>query len=948
MIYLAVAAAYLLVLFAIAAAVERGLVSARIVRHPLTPALALGVYASSWSYYGSVGFARSSGLSFLAIYLGPTLACMLVPVLWEPVRKLVAERQLGSLADLFAFRYRSTSAGPLVTVFTLAGSVPYLAQQIRAVADSLHAVGVPGSPLLLGGAFTLVVALFALLFGARHVTPRARHRGLVVAIAASAVVTLLAILAVGAFAVFGVLESGGGMSGFLARQPQALDALARPVREGPWLTLLFLSFGAAFLLPRQFHLAFAEGGGTLRTASWAFPLYLLLLNLPIVPILWAGTALDPAGDADLYVLAVSGAAGPWLRVLAFVGGLSAASAMLVVTSLALGAMAVNHLVLPVLRPGPRRDLYAWLRWIRRAVIAAILGAALAAALVVPPQSGRLVDFGLISFVATAQLVPGLLALLFWPRATGRGFVWGLSAGMLAWLVTLVIPQLARGGLLPAALDIATAMGFGGDAIYTLATLLSVGANAFVLAALSTREVSDRAELEAARACRSEASALAALPAASSASDFAADLAPFVGEPAAREELRRALDELGLDPAERRPAELARLRERIEQNLSGLMGPLLARFVVGESLRLDPGARLAVADHFRLLEERLRTSDVRLDGLAAELDGARRWLRGILEELPLGACVLQASGEIVLVNRTFCTLVGRPAATLAGARIADLPERWRAVLAGQAASDGDLAIHRAALAGGGSVLLVEDRTERRTLERQLVHAERLASIGRFAAGVAHEVGNPLTGISLLAQNLEHEDDWDGVRERAALIRSESRRIEEIVRTLVTFSHGETLDRPHAFAAVDAAALADEALTLVRLHERAKQIVLRAEVQPGLVLHGDRQRLLQVLVNLLANACDASPPGSSVIVRGSIRAGGAELEVVDAGTGIAQADFERLFEPFFTTKEPGRGTGLGLSIVYGIVREHGGDIAVESVPGKGTTFRLRLPAAAKGAA
>ena len=174
----AVAVAYLALLFGVAYATERGLVPARLVRHPLTYALSLGVYATSWTYSGSVGFARSQGYAFLTIYLGVTLACLLVPVLWEPVLRLCREHQLTSLADLFAFRFQSQGAGVLVTVFMLAGNLPYLALQIHAVTAGFKVLAQASPPSGIALMFCALVTLFALLFGARHVTPRERHAGL--------------------------------------------------------------------------------------------------------------------------------------------------------------------------------------------------------------------------------------------------------------------------------------------------------------------------------------------------------------------------------------------------------------------------------------------------------------------------------------------------------------------------------------------------------------------------------------------------------------------------------------------------------------------------------------------------------------------------------------------------------------------------------------------------
>jgi Na+/proline symporter len=348
-ILLAITLLYLGMLFLLAEATEREWIPARIARHPWVSALSLGVYASTWSYYGSVGFAGSEGYRFLTIYLGVSLSCLLVPVVWLPVLRLTRDHQLSSLADLFAFRYRSANAGVAVTVFLLAGSLPYLAQQIRAVAASVHILTGTGSPALLGLIFCLLVAAFAVLFGARHVTAREKHDGLVMAIALESVVKLVALISVGAFALFGIFDGPSGLAEWLRAHPQALDELYAPVREGPWASLMLISGAAAFLLPRQYHMAFTEARDerSLLTAAWVFPLFLLLLNLSIPIILWAGQATYPQGDPDSYVLTITMRGGSyWLPVFVFLGGVSAASAMVIVTVLALSSMCLNHLIVP--------------------------------------------------------------------------------------------------------------------------------------------------------------------------------------------------------------------------------------------------------------------------------------------------------------------------------------------------------------------------------------------------------------------------------------------------------------------------------------------------------------------------------------------------------------------------------------------------------------------------
>ena len=415
-------------------ATERGLVPARVVRHPLTYALSLGVYATSWTYSGSVGFARTQGYAFLTIYLGVTLACLLVPVLWEPVLRLCREHQLTSLADLFAFRFQSQGAGVLVTVFMLAGNLPYLALQIHAVSAGFKVLAQASPPSGIALMFCGLVTLFALLFGARHVTPRERHAGLGVAIAFESLVKLVALLTVGLVAVTSVFGGLSGLSRWLAEHPEALERAYGPVQGGPWVTLLLLSFAAAFLLPRQFHMAFTESldGRALRVAAWAFPLFLLLLNLP-----GAAAALERNGALPGREPGQPRAgAGPEQRASA--GG----RARLRRRHLRgeqhahrRHARAGGDVPQPprpaAHRPGALGRSLRGLLWARRALIVAVLALGYAFSRLLATRQG-LVEIGLISFVAVVQVLPGVLALLFWRGATRAGFLAGLWAGIGVW------------------------------------------------------------------------------------------------------------------------------------------------------------------------------------------------------------------------------------------------------------------------------------------------------------------------------------------------------------------------------------------------------------------------------------------------------------------------------------------------------------------------------------
>jgi signal transduction histidine kinase len=247
--------------------------------------------------------------------------------------------------------------------------------------------------------------------------------------------------------------------------------------------------------------------------------------------------------------------------------------------------------------------------------------------------------------------------------------------------------------------------------------------------------------------------------------------------------------------------------------------------------------------------------------------------------------------------------------------------------------------------GSLVILIEDHSELKWLEDELVHNERLASIGRLAAGVAHEVGNPITAISSLVQNLRYETDDPDILESAAQIQQMTDRVSRIVNSLVGFAHGGRHIQDARFAPVELHQASEEALHLIRLARSGEDIAYNNLCPPGLEVMGDAQRLIQVLVNLLGNARDASQPGQTITVEAWHQDEGVRLSVTDEGQGIDASVREHLFEPFITTKAPGKGTGLGLPLVYSIVREHHGDIRIDSPPPgqpSGTRITLWLPA------
>ncbi len=456
--------AYLLALFAVAAWADRRAAAGRsVIGNAWVYALSLAVYCTAWTYFGSIGRAASVGPWFLPIYLGPTLAMVMAWTVLRKMARIARSYRITSIADFIASRYgKSRALAALVTLLALVGVVPYVALQLKAVAQGYavltgHQGG--GDPLV---ALVVAVALaaFTIAFGTRHLDNTERHEGMVAAIAAESVVKLLAFLAVGVFVTWGVFHGVGDLFGRAMAEP-ALRALmqadpARPFAFDQWLALLVLAGFSVLLLPRQFQVAVVENVDEdhIRRAAWAFPAYLLLINLFVLPLALGGLLLKPgsAAQAETFVLTLPLDHGaPALALLAFVGGLSAATGMVIVEAIAVSTMVCNDLVLPLLlRTGrlAQRDLTRTLLFIRRAVIGVLM---LMGWLYfrVAGEAYALVSIGLISFAAVAQFAPALLGGLYWKGGTRNGALAGLAAGALLWAYTLMLPSIAKSGWMDA-------------------------------------------------------------------------------------------------------------------------------------------------------------------------------------------------------------------------------------------------------------------------------------------------------------------------------------------------------------------------------------------------------------------------------------------------------------------------------------------------------------------
>lgn len=463
---IAIVCLYVGLLYLIALAVERGSNKVkRIAGSPWVYTLALAVYCTSWTYYGSVGSAANSGMLFLTVYLGPTLA---IALWWFVIRKLIrikSTRRITSIADFISARYgKSQTLAAIATLLALIGTTPYIALQLKAVTSTFTLItaseSVSGSLISnnVGPVVVVLMIVFTIIMGVRRLDPTERHEGVMAALAVESVVKLLAFLLVGLFVTYFIYDGMGDIFQKLSASASA-DMLNIAGQGGAsyltWMTYLILAMSAIMFLPRQFHVTVVENPDEnhLKTAIWLFPLYLFLINIFVVPIAAGGVLQGlPKEAADTYVLGLPllfGQSGLALAV--FIGGFSAATGMIIVSAMTTSTMITNHLLLPLVSWAPglgfvRRHLLR-VRWVAVAVIL-ILGYGFER---LTGNSYTLVNMGIISFAAVLQFAPIILGGLFWKRASKIGAILGLSAGFIIWFYTLLLPSFIRSGWLSTAL-----------------------------------------------------------------------------------------------------------------------------------------------------------------------------------------------------------------------------------------------------------------------------------------------------------------------------------------------------------------------------------------------------------------------------------------------------------------------------------------------------------------
>lgn len=606
---------YLLLLFAIARYADRQKhLGKSIVANPYVYALSLCVYVSAWTFYGSIGRAASTGLEFLPIYLGPVLA---MTVGWIVIRKMIRvskEHRLTSISDFISFRYgRSYAIGAVVAVLSVIMVTPYVALQLIAISTSLDILS--GSHIFLGFAIEskLVVAAllgtFAVIFGARHLDPMERHEGLIAVVAFESLVKIVAFLLVGLYVTYGVFSGYENITSQmidLASGNQAYETLM-DIEPTLWFSLTLISFFAILFLPRQFHVMVVENSEEkhLKKAMWLFPLYLFLINLFVPAIAWGGMLLNTPGLKDAFIITIPYSMGQdALSLFVFIGGTSAATAMILVESVAVGTMLLNDLEMPYILSHIKkeRNMASTLLNTRRLNILLVVFLGYIFSRAVAYQT--LADIGVVSFLAASQLAPAALGGLYWKRGSRKGAMAGLVSGFLLWAYTALIPTISKGHLWLGDLvrdgpfGMASLMPtnlFGLDLdIWTNSVFwtLLVNCSLYVLVSLASKPSSDE---EGTASCFVDAYLQERQPHdpekrtvhQGTVEELEATLARYIGETTARMQVDLYLERLGTSRERINAGQLRQLWEQFEKTLTGSVGSSATRMIVEDQVPVKP-------------------------------------------------------------------------------------------------------------------------------------------------------------------------------------------------------------------------------------------------------------------------------------------------------------------------------------------------------------------------
>ncbi len=1017
-----VALSYVGLLFAVAYFGDKHAKSRKLTRgRPTIYALSLAVYCTSWTFFGSVGLATTSGLDFLAVYLGPIVVFAFGRPLIQRIIKISKSQNITSIADFISARYgKNPIVAAVVTVIAVAGVVPYIALQLKAVSQSVTTIVQPSAyaPFLPAAdpfgdvtfLIAITMALFAVLFGTRHIDTTEHQEGLMLAIAMESIVKIAAFLIVGTFITYWMYDGIGPLINQAAEFPEIIGLFAKGFHGGNWITVTFLSAVCILLLTRQFHVTIVENNSEREVgrATWLFPLYLIAINIFVVPIAIAGLLnfSDGSRDPDMFLLALPLDRGAEVfAIIAFLGGLSAATAMVIVESVALSIMICNDLVMPVilhrlrLVDGERRYMGALLLHIRRVAIFGILLLAYLFYRVVGDTYG-LARIGLLSFAAIAQFAPAFFGGLIWRDATARGAIAGIVCGFIVWGYTLLIPYFVQAGILNTDILQQGLFGFHflrPEALFGVelnplphGVMWSMIANIAAYIIVSKSRAPEPIERLQANIfiekglVPTSAPSFRAWRTSVTVGDLMRTVARYLGEDRATRSFSEyaAARTMTLAPKAEADIHMMRFAENL---LASAIGTASSRLVMSLMLRRR--------------DTEMKSALKLLDDASEAIQYNRDLLQSAIDEVHQGIAVFDANMKLICWNREFREILKLPQALghvgvtldqivrhVAGQIVKNptdietfVSNRLRKYVVTletfqEKLNDGQrvVEVRTNAMPQGGIVTTFTDITERvaaadalaranETLERRV--QERTAELTkvnialaeakikadeanldktRFLAAASHDILQPLNAARLYTASLLDRRPPGDFLPLARNVDISLEAVDEILNALLDISR---LDTGALKPEIGTFAIGELLQQLkVEFEPQADEKGLALTVMPcSLYVRSDRRLLRRVLQNLLSNAIKYTAHGR-VLLGASRIDDELRIEVHDTGAGNPANKHELIFKEFqrLSSGAPSvHGIGLGLSIVERIGRMLDHPIHLSSRPGSGSVFGVSMP-------